>query len=302
MTDPTAPAAATPVVAVQPDPEITARLKIALRAAETAGGILMRHLGKLERIEKKAAVDLVTVADRESEACILTELRLAFPDDVVIGEETDGGAGRSALKVRAEGAHYAWLVDPLDGTTNFAHGYLQFCVSIGLLRDGVPVLGVVHAPARRETYVGGEGVHATCNGEPIAVSRVETLGDALVATGFPYDRRSRIDILLARLRAALLQVQGIRRAGSAALDLCEVAAGRLDAYWEEGLQPWDLAAGVAIVRAAGGGVGGWQGDAPWHAFTGVAAAGNPQTQPALVELLREADRGQAEAAGAKARG
>ena len=274
---------------MQPDGEITARLKIALRAAESAGGILMRHLGKLERIEKKAAVDLVTIADRESEACVLTELRLAFPNDVVIGEETDGGEGREALGVRAQTARYAWLVDPLDGTTNFAHGYLQFCVSIGLLRDGEPVLGVVHAPARRETYVGGEGVHATCNGVRIAVSEVQSLGDALIATGFPYDLRTRLDAILARLRAALLEVQGIRRGGSAALDLCEVAAGRLDGYWEDGLQPWDLAAGVAIVRAAGGEVSAWAEGERWQAFAGVAVAGNPAIRPQLQTLLRTAD-------------
>lgn len=289
MTDPNAHVGGPATASAQPDAEITARLKIALRAAEAAGGILMRHLGKLEAIEKKAAVDLVTVADRESEACVLTELRLAFPGDVVIGEESDGADGRAALQARANGARYAWLVDPLDGTTNFAHGYLQFCVSIGLLRDGVPVLGVVHAPARRETYVGGEGVHATCNGERIAVSRVASLEDALVATGFPYDRRSRLDLILARLRAALLQVQGVRRGGSAAMDLCEVAAGRLDAYWEDGLQPWDLAAGVAIVRAAGGEVSGWAGDGTWHPFAGLALAGNATIRAQMQGLLQASD-------------
>ncbi len=275
---------------------LASRLKIALRAAESAGAILMRHLGSGAslHVEHKGAVDLVTVADREAEACVLSELALSFPEDGRIGEETDGAGGREAWAATSRRSTYCWVVDPLDGTTNFAHGHLQFCVSIGLLRDGVPCLGVVHAPARRETYVGGQGLPATCNGTPIRVSAVETLADALIATGFPYDRRPRIDILLARLRGVLLNCQGVRRGGSAALDLCELAAGRLDAYYEDTLQPWDIAAGIAIVEAAGGVVRGFGAvDPTWkvsaNVFGGTVLASNPGLGPKMAALLASAE-------------
>ncbi len=276
---------------------LASRLKVALRAAESAGAILMRHLGGGDalQVEHKGAVDLVTVADREAEACVLGELALAFPEDGRIGEETDGAGGRAAWQATARRTTYCWLVDPLDGTTHFAHGHLQFCVSIGLLRDGVPCLGVVHAPARRETFVGGVGLPSTCNGAPIHVSAVDQLSGALVATGFPYDRRPRIDTLLSRLRVVLLSCQGVRRGGSAALDLCELAAGRLDAYYEDSLQPWDVAAGIAIVEAAGGAVRGfgaaqpaWQ--VPADPFAGAVLASNLRLGPQMATLLAGAER------------
>ena len=247
MTDPPAPAT-DPALQVA----LSARLKVALRAAEEAGAILMSHLGHLTRIDNKSPIDLVTVADRDSEARILSELCSAFPDDRVLAEERDGADGAAALAGEVAALPFCWLVDPLDGTTNFAHGYPQFAVSMGLLHYGQPVLGVVLAPARREIFVGGLGVRATCNGRMIRVSKVDALASALLATGFPYDRRERLPQLLHWLGGALMAAHGVRRAGSAALDLCELAAGRLDGYYEVGLAPWDVCAGQAIVAAAGG--------------------------------------------------
>ncbi len=264
--------------------EIQSRLKIALRAAEQAGAVLMRHYGKLERIEEKSPVDLVTIADRESEATILSELRFAFPKDAFLAEESDGRDGARAMAEGVARLPWCWIVDPLDGTTNFAHSHLNFCVSIGLLHFGVPVLGVVLAPARREIFVGGVHVPATCNGLPIAVSRVTTLSRALVATGFPYDRRQRLPQLLAWLGRALERAHCVRRGGAAALDLCELAAGRLDAFYEPGLAPWDLVGGCAIITAAGGQLSDFDGT-PHHVFAGRTLASNGVIHGELVDLV-----------------
>ena len=243
-----------PPAAVDPalQSALSARLKVALRAAEEAGAILMAHLGHLEGVDNKSPIDLVTVADRDSEARILSELRSAFAGDRVLAEEQDGPAGAAALAPLVAALPFCWVVDPLDGTTNFAHGHPQFAVSIGLLHHGEPVLGVVLAPARREIFVGGLGVRATCNGRLIQVSEVDSMAQSLLATGFPYDRRERLPQLLDWLGRALMAAHGVRRGGSAALDLCELAAGRLDGYYEVGLAPWDVCAGQAIVVAAGG--------------------------------------------------
>lgn len=264
--------------------ELESRLKIALRAAEQAGAVLMRHYGKLTQIDEKSPVDLVTVADRESEATVLSELRAAFPHDAVLAEERDGRLGAEKMRAEVQQHPWCWVVDPLDGTTNFAHSHLNFCVSIGLLHHGIPVLGVVLAPARREIFVGGPGMPATCNGRPIAVSQVQTMSRALVATGFPYDRRQRLPQLLAWLGRALERAHCVRRGGSAALDLCEIAAGRLDAYYEPGLAPWDLAAGCAIVEAAGGRVSGFGGD-PHDLFAGRTLASNGHVHAELIDLV-----------------
>lgn len=268
--------------------DMAARLKIALRAAEQAGAVLMRHYGHLERIDEKSPVDLVTVADRESEVAILSELRTAFPQDTVLAEERDGRDGATALRDRVAQVPWCWVVDPLDGTTNFAHTHLNFCVSIGLLHHGEPVLGVVLAPARREIFVGGRDLPATCNGKPIHTSAVPVMGRALVGTGFPYDRRTRLPQLLTWLGRALERAHCVRRGGSAALDLCEVAAGRLDAFYEPGLAPWDLAAGCAILHAAGGLVADFDGSAH-DLFAGRTLASNRHLMRELVDLVHRPD-------------
>lgn len=260
------------------------RLKIALRAAEQAGATLMRGFGEATYAEK-SPIDLVTKWDRASEEIILAEIRASFGADVVLAEETDGDDGAVALASTVAEHPWVWAVDPLDGTTNFAHSHLQFAVSIGVLRFGEPVLGVVLAPARKEVFVGGAGLRPTCNGRQIAVSTQCSLDKSLLATGFPYDRRERLDEVLAPLRQALLKSHGVRRAGCAAMDLCELAAGRLDGFWEVGLHPWDVVAGVAIVQAAGGvvtAVDGGQHDA----FAANTAASNGQIHAALLEMLQ----------------
>lgn len=267
-----------------PAAELVERKEIALRIAQLAGAVLMRHFGKLERFEEKSPIDLVTVADRESEALVIAELRAAFPHDAILAEEADGRDGAQAMRARVPGLPWCWVIDPLDGTTNFAHTHPNFNVSIGLLHFGQPVLGVVFAPARRELFVGGVGVPATCNGEPIHVSRVTAMAKALVATGFPYDRRERMTQILTWLRRVLERAHGVRRGGAAALDLCDIAAGRLDAYYEPGLQPWDVAGGAAILQAAGGKLSDFDGS-PLDIFASRTLASNSLIHAELVDLV-----------------
>jgi len=243
----------------------------------------MRHRGTTW-VRRKSPIDLLTVADGEAEQQILAELRSAFPADTVLAEERDGDAGSDEISTRVDDIPWCWAVDPLDGTTNYAHGLLNFATSIGLLWYGEPVLGVVAAPARRELFVGGRGIRATCNGASIAVSEHGTIDVSLLATGFPYDRRERIDELFRPLRKALLRSRGIRRAGAAAIDLCEVAAGRVDGFWEMGLHAWDLAAGAAIIEAAGGTLTNYDGG-PHNLFAGRTVASNSLIHRGVLELL-----------------
>ncbi len=265
--------------------KIVRRLHVARQAAEAAGQVLLRYYGRLEGFEAKAnELDLVTIADQESETLVAKLLQASFPTDLILQEESDGRDGAATRQSAIQTAEFAWCVDPLDGTTNFVHGYPAFCVSIGLLHHGLPALGVVHAPARKETFIGGLGVPATLNVHPIHVSRTAALERSLVATGFPYNRRQRLDFLLPRLGRVLSHAHGVRRAGSAALDLCDVACGRLDAFYESSLSPWDLAAGHAIVSAAGGNMSNEAGG-PHDVFAGETVASNGLVHDALRALL-----------------
>ncbi len=263
---------------------LTARLKVALRAAEEAGSILLSHFGHLKAVEEKSPIDFVTAADRDSETRVLSELRSAFRGDRVLAEEQDGAAGAARFAKEVAELPFCWVVDPLDGTTNFTHGYLNFAVSIGLLHYGRPALGVVQAPARREMFVGGWGLRASCNSQLIRASSVDRLARALLATGFPYDRRERLPQLLEWLGRGLMQAHGVRRAGSAAIDLCEVAAGRLDGFWEIGLSPWDVCAGHAIIRSAGGVLCNFAGD-EHDIFGQQTVASGPLLQEALRQMV-----------------
>ena len=276
--------AANPTTTIDPS-ALAVRLKIALRAAETAGAILMGHFGSLRSIDEKSPIDFVTAADRDSEAQVLGELRSAFPSDVILAEEQDGKDGATALREQFATLPWCWVVDPLDGTTNFAHGNLQFAVSIGLAAYGLPVLGVVLAPARREIFVGGVGIRATANGRPIVVSHADSIARALIATGFPYDRREHIAELTERIGRVLMTSHGLRRAGAASLDLCELAAGRLDGFYEQRLAPWDVCAGHAVVEAAGGRLSDFAGGRH-DVFGGETIASNGRLHGALVELVR----------------
>jgi myo-inositol-1(or 4)-monophosphatase len=232
-------------------------LAVALAAVGEAADHLRAVAGGQQAVEHKGEIDLVTATDRELEALIGGRLQRAFPQHRLIGEESSAG-GRPQPPAADE---WAWYLDPLDGTTNFAHGHPHFAVSLGLARGAEVQLGVVADPLRHETFVAVRGRGATCNGRAIAVSPVAGLGGALLGTGTPYDRREKADLYLGAIKAFMLRAQGIRRGGSAALDLCWVACGRLDGYWEWRLGPWDVAAGGLIVREAGGVISDFRGAA-----------------------------------------
>jgi myo-inositol-1(or 4)-monophosphatase len=224
--------------------DIERALQTAVAAAYDAGGVLLEHLhGPLQIEEKGGRADLVTVADRTSERVIVERLREAFPRASILGEE--GGV------VDADGNELQerWIVDPLDGTTNYAHAYPLFCISIAYELNGEVLAGVIYAPLMRELFTAKKGGGAFCNGEPIRVSAIDALGNAMVVTGFkPYDYQTNAPYFA----KASNHAQAVRRDGAAAMDLVYTAMGRFDAFWEWDLAPWDMAAGMLIVREAGG--------------------------------------------------
>ncbi len=239
--------------------------------------------GRAWEAERKGAIDLVTAMDKAVENEILVRIRKAFPSHAVLAEESSGaGGGTSALD-----AEHLWIVDPLDGTTNFAHAHPQFCVSIAYASKGVVQAGVIFDPLRDELFAAAHGGGATLNGRPIRVSSAPTLDDALIATGFPYDRRERADFYMSFYREAVVRTQGVRRAGSAALDIAWVACGRMDAYFEFGIQPWDVAAGEILVREAGGTVTDMRGGA--HRLDGRnTLASNGKLHAEMLKMIGEA--------------
>ncbi len=210
--------------------------------AREAGSLLMGYFRQHVKIEYKGDVDLVTVADRKSEALILERIRAQFPTHDVMGEE--------GTRIES-GSDYKWYVDPLDGTTNFAHGFQVFCVSLAVEHRGRRVAGTIYDPTRDELFAAELGAGARLNGEPMKVSTTANLAECLVATGFPSHKRHKNPNIYF-YHQLTLRSHGVRRAGSAALDLCCVAAGRFDGFWEFNLNPWDTAAGVLIVEEAGG--------------------------------------------------
>jgi myo-inositol-1(or 4)-monophosphatase len=216
---------------------------VALAAAYSGGSYIRSRLDRPRRIDHKGDIDLVTEADLGSERRIIDIIRASFPDHTILSEEdglTEGRAG------------YKWVIDPLDGTTNFAHGLTACCVSIALFKDGRPLIGIVWGPFTEELFSAVHGAGAFLNGRRLSVSGIDRLSDSLIATGFPYNVRTNMAPVMDRLTRCLKASQGIRRLGSAALDMCYVAAGRFEAFWEEQLHPWDTAAGHLIVTEAGG--------------------------------------------------
>lgn len=252
---------------------------IAIAAALAAGRLLRERLGQVGEIRYKGDVNLVTEVDLASERLIIETIRSAFPDHAVLSEE---GLGRGALESPA-----LWVIDPLDGTTNYAHGYPMFCVSIAFLEAGRPLVGVVYQPILDELFVAERGVGAFLNGEPIHVSSHRELRSALLATGFPYDRERRRQALKAFARFTMA-ARAVRRDGSAALNLAYVAAGRFDGFWEQELSPWDTAAGVLLVQEAGGMVTDYSGE-PYLFDRSSCVASNGHLHRSMLALLQDAD-------------
>jgi myo-inositol-1(or 4)-monophosphatase len=218
-------------------------LDTAIEAAREAGAIILSGHARPKEITYKGDVDLVTETDRRSEAAIVARLRRDFPEHTIVAEEGSGKDGPASP--------FVWYVDPLDGTTNFAHGYPCFAASIGLLENGKPVVGVVFNPVTNELFHASAGDGAFLNQKPIHVSSVDRLGASLVSTGFPVHKRSD-NLNIHYYWQFTLRSHGVRRDGAASLDLCSVASGRFDAFWEFGLRSWDTAAGMLIVTEAGG--------------------------------------------------
>jgi myo-inositol-1(or 4)-monophosphatase len=258
-------------------------LNIAVRAARKAGSIINRAaLGNdALQVRTKQANDFVTQVDRAAEAAIIEVVQKAYPDHAILGEETGALNGADA----ADKNEYRWIVDPLDGTTNFIHGFPQYCVSIGVEHRGALAHAVVYDPVRNELFTASKGRGAFLNDRRIRVSKCLRLDDALVGTGFPFKELGRVDLYLRQLRSLMEKSSGVRRAGAAALDLAYVACGRLDAFWELGLSPWDMAAGALLIQEAGGLVGDLQGNSGFL-DKGEICASAPKIFTSLLQVLR----------------
>ena len=256
--------------------DVIVRCELALELARGAGEILRGGLGRAT-VEHKSPLELVTEFDRASERFVVDRMTAAFPDDGLLAEEGSQRLGTS----------WRWHIDPLDGTTNFAHGLPHFAVSIGGERDGVLQFGVVYDPMRDEMFRAVRGRGADLNNLPLHVSAVTSLEESLLVTGFPYDLRQNPDNNLTLFTHLAQRALAVRRFGAAALDLAYVAAGRFDAYWELRLSPWDLAAGVVLVREAGGTVSRADGGPDPLSPPPSIAASNGRLHAQLLDALRE---------------
>ena len=259
-----------------PDPRF---LATAVEAVVRAGDMQMARFGSAVRIEKKGAIDLVTEIDVEVERMFRALIADRFPDHDVLAEEM-GQTG--------SGARRRWVFDPLDGTTNYAHGIPIFCATVALEIDGVPTVAAVYDPTRKELFTAERGVGAWLNGAPLRVSSTPTLNDSVLVTGFPYDIREpeRMQSIVGLFAAFLASARAVRRLGSAAIDLCWVAAGRMDGFWEQALKPWDTMGGALIVQEAGGRVTGLRGE-PWDAHRGNVLASNGRIHDEMLAVIRK---------------
>ena len=255
-------------------------LDVATEAVMSAGVILQDSWGKIETIGEKARPgDLVTEVDTKAEAAILAVLSRHVSDHQILAEES-GRLGDGSND-------YLWAIDPLDGTTNYAHGYPIAAVSVGLLVEGIPQVGAVYNPFRNELFRAAKGLGATLNRRSIQVSETESLNKSLLVTGFAYDRRETTDNNYAEFCYLTHLTQGVRRSGSAALDLTDVACGRLDGYWERGIQTWDIAAGLVILEEAGGVATAYD-ESPLMIQSGRILATNGKIHTSLSQALQEA--------------
>jgi myo-inositol-1(or 4)-monophosphatase len=258
----------------------------AVAAAREAASLMLRYLGRAPGLDLKSPVNLVTEIDREAERVIVATLERAFPHFGMVSEEASDAAGGN------EGPDLdrpCWCVDPIDGTTNFVHGLPHCAVSIALLEQGRPTVAVVLDPAKDELFEAVRGHGARLNGHPIGVSACGSLSDALFVTGFPYDRREHLAFYLRYFERFILQCRDVRRFGSASLDLCYVAAGRFDGFWEWKLAPWDTAAGWLVVEEAGGQVSDFDG-AAYDAWLPRILATNGTIHAQALELLSRLPR------------
>jgi len=255
-------------------------LNIAIKAARRAGAVINRAAldGAPLEVRSKNVNDFVTQVDKAAEAAAIEVIRRAYPGHAILAEESGAGAGTAH-------SDHRWIIDPLDGTTNFIHGFPQYCVSIGVEHRGALAHAVVYDPGKNELFTASKGRGAFLNDRRLRVTRCAQLRDALVGTGFPFKELTRLDLYMKQLRTIMSSCIGVRRAGSAALDLAYVAAGRLDAFWELGLSPWDMAAGALLIQEAGGLVGDLQGDAGFLESGDIAAA-TPKIYAQLLAALK----------------
>jgi myo-inositol-1(or 4)-monophosphatase len=258
-------------------------LNFAIDVARDAGGVLVQRLGSA-KITNKGDIDLVTEADLASENLIIERIRSYYPQHAILAEES----GETML-VGGKRSEWKWIIDPLDGTTNYAHGYPCFCVSIALEHNGTLEIGVIYDPVRDEMFAAERGNGATLNGRRIRVSEVEELKDAMLCTGFPYNVRERPDFTR-DFANFTMAAQAVRRDGSAAIDLAYVACGRFDGFWEDGLSPWDIAAGMVLIEEARGKVTNFDNE-PLSIYTKKVLATNGLVHDAMRRVLKEGFRG-----------
>ena len=255
-------------------------LGIAVRAARRAGAIINRAARDVDvlPVTRKRHNDFVTEVDKSAEQAIIDILHRAYPDHAILAEESGATAGTAGE------SEYTWIIDPLDGTTNFIHGFPQYAVSIGVRHKGVLAHGVIYDPTKNELFTASRGRGAFLDERRIRVSKRLQLEEALIGTGFPFRDLQSLDEYLAMFREFTIRTAGIRRAGAAALDIAYVAAGRLDGFWEMGLSPWDMAAGALMVQEAGGLVGDFRGDSG-YLESGRIVCGNPKIFSQMLQVI-----------------
>ncbi|MEP6635340.1 MAG: inositol monophosphatase family protein [Acidobacteriota bacterium] len=256
-------------------------LNFLIQTARDAGGVLIDRLGRAQ-VSNKGAIDLVTEADLASEKLIIERVRSHYPRHAILAEESGASDGEGTSSRESE---WKWIIDPLDGTTNYAHGYPFFCVSIGVEHGGRIELGVVYDPVRDEMFAVERGQGATLNERPMRVSTVESLDRAMLCTGFPYNVRERPDFARDFVKFTM-QGQAVRRDGSAALDLAYIACGRFDGFWEDGLNAWDVAAGVLLIEEAGGRISDFRGE-PLDIYSAKVLATNGRVHESMMRVLAE---------------